>query len=134
MCLQWCHVTRQIVHNDYPCFHCPPEIRFAQIELDCSTCAHYGGMNCALTAMSIPSQRNCCHHNAIQTPMGMLELNMDNIHADQLAFHQVRDLEELFWLVESAPEPNMIHPGVVLVNLEDLSVPYVYGLPASEWE
>ena len=26
MCLQWCHVTEQIVHNDYPCFFCPPEI------------------------------------------------------------------------------------------------------------
>jgi len=133
MCLQWCHVTRQVVHNDHACFHCPSAIRLAKINEDCSTCVHFRGLTCALTRVSLPAQRSCCHHNVEATPAGPLELSADHIHPMQLIFHQVADLEQLFWLVESAPEPQLIRPGVILVQLEDLSLPFVYGIPANEW-
>lgn len=133
MCLQWCHVTKQIVHNDHPCFHCPAVIRLAKAEDDCSTCLHFCGLTCALTSVCIPVQRTCCHHNVEATPAGFLELTADDIHPAQLSHHNVKDLEQLFWLVESAPEPRVIRPGVIQVQLEDLSVPFVYGVPANEW-
>ena len=134
MCLQWCHVTHEIVHNDHSCFHCPTAIRLANAEKDCSSCTHFCGLNCALTSLPIPLQRTCCHHNVEATPSGLLELSADNIHPAQLIYHQVKNIEELFWLVESAPEPNVIRPGVIQVQLEDLAVPFVYGVPASEWQ
>jgi hypothetical protein len=67
------------------------------------------------------------------TRSGALELTADNIHPMQLLYHDVKDLEQLFWLVESAPEPQVIRPGVIRVQLDDLSVPFVYGVPAREW-
>jgi hypothetical protein len=133
MCLQWCHVTQQIVHNDHPCFHCPSFIRFAKTNEDCSTCAHFRGQTCALTRVLIPAQRNCCHHNVKVTEPGPLRLTSKNIDPIQLIFHQVSDIEQLFWLVESAPEPKVIRRGVIEVQLDDLALPFVYGLPADEW-
>ena len=133
MCLQWCHVTKQIIHNDHACFHCPTAIRLARENEDCATCTHYRGQTCALTGIAIPAQRNCCHHNVQATPSGTLELTADNIHPMQLIFHLVDDLEQLFWLVESAPEPKVIRPGVIQVQLDDLAVPFVYGVPISAW-
>lgn len=133
MCLQWCHVRKLIVHNDHPCFHCPTAIRLAKTDEDCSTCAHYRGQTCAMTGMEIPKQRSCCHHDVETTQLETLELTADNIHPMQLLFHDVQDLEGLFWLVESAPEPKVIRPGVIQVQMEDLAVPFVYGIPASEW-
>jgi len=133
MCLQWCHVTKQIIHNDHPCLHCPTAIRLAKAEEDCSTCAHFRGQTCALTAMSIPPHRTCCHHNVKVTLLETLELTTDNLHPWHLIFHQVKDLAELFWLVESAPEPKVIRPGVIEVRMEDLAVPFIYGVPSGEW-
>ena len=134
MCLQWCHVRKIIVHNDHPCFHCPTAIRLANADKDCSTCAHFCGQTCALTRMSIPIDRTCCHHNVETTRIETLELTEDNVHPKQLIFHGVKDLEGLFWLVESAPEPKVIRPGVIQVQMEDLAVPFVYGIPAGEWK
>ena len=129
MCLQWCHVRQMIVHNDHPCFHCPIAIRDAHRDEDCSTCLHYAGQTCALTKFTIPVQRTCCHHNSTPTMLETLELTSDNIHPMQLVYHNVPDLEALFWTVESAPEPVTIRPGVIQVRMEDLALPLVYGQP-----
>lgn len=129
MCLQWCHVRQMIIHNDFACFHCPSAIHLAKRDEDCSTCLHYAGQTCALTKSSIPSQRSCCHHNCEITQGNTLELTADNIHPMQLIFHNVPDLEALFWAVESAPEPLVIRPGVIQVQMEDLALPLVYGQP-----
>ncbi|HRJ58939.1 MAG TPA: hypothetical protein PLV64_21825 [Anaerolineales bacterium] len=131
MCLQWCHVRSQIINNDHPCFHCPGAIRYAREQEDCSTCRHFAGRTCALTKAPIPDRRTCCHHNSEITRLEVLDLTADNIHPMQLIFHDVPDLEALFWLVESAPEPQVVRPGVVRVRMEDLALPLVYGQPAS---
>ena len=133
MCLQWCHVTRQIIDNDHPCFHCDPGVRFGRAREDCATCRHVHGGNCALTAMPIPRERTCCHHNVEPTPIGRLELGREHVSIHVLQAHCARDLEDLFWLVESAPEPKVIRRGVIEVQLDDLALPFVYGLPADEW-
>lgn len=132
MCLQWCHVRQIVVHNDYACFHCPTAIRLAKREEDCSTCLHYAGQSCALTKSAIPARRTCCHHNSEITDLEILELNSDNIHPMQLIFHYVPDLETLFRVVDSAPEPVLIRPGVIQVRMADLALPLVYGQAMDE--
>ncbi len=134
MCLQWCHVTRQIIDNDYPCVHCDPDKRFGKAREDCATCRHVRGENCALSAMPIPQERTCCHHDVEATPQGRLELGMAHVHPSVLQSHRARDLMDLFWMVESAPEAQPIGQGMIAVQLEELAVPFVYGVPASEWE
>lgn len=134
MCLQWCHVTNQVVDNDYPCLHCPPGIRLAQREHSCSTCQHREGAGCQLTGQRLPLAQSCCHHNARRrNPAALLLLTTRNVHPAQLALHGVGNLEALFWAVESAPEPEVIQANELVVRLADLAVPWVYGLPAEAW-
>jgi hypothetical protein len=134
MCLQWCHVTQKIINNDYPCVHCEPEVRFGKAREDCATCCHVRGKMCALTSMPIPRERTCCHHNADLTPAGRLELGIDHVAAHVLRAHRARDLVDLFWLVESAPEPNVIRQGVIEVDMAELAVPFIYGIPSTDWD
>jgi len=134
MCLQWCHVRSLIIHNDHPCLHCLGVIRFARQGEDCSACAHYGGQLCNLTKSAIPAARTCCHHNVNPLQIEVLDLTEENILPMQLILYQVNNLKELFWLVESAPEPIELPNGALQVRMEDLAVPMVYGLPANEWE
>jgi len=134
MCLQWCHVTRQIIDNDHPCTHCAPDARFGKTREGCATCRHIRGKTCALSAMPLPEERTCCHHNVEPTPAGRLVLGEEHVSMHVLRTHRARDLVDLFWLVESAPEPKVIGPGMIEVELEDLATPFIYGIPASEWD
>ena len=134
MCLQWCHVRSLIVHNDHACLHCERSFRLAKQAEDCSTCAHYAGENCGLTKTAIPAARTCCHHNAILLNVDILELTTEkNILPMQLIQYQVGSLKELFWLVESAPEPLELPNDVLQVRMADLALPMVYGIPSQEW-
>lgn len=134
MCLQWCHVTDQVVDNDYPCFHCPPEIRLAKRGHSCQTCQHRVGAGCQLTGHRLPLSQSCCHHNVRRrNPAALLLLTDRNVHPVQLALHQAENLEALFWAVESAPEPEVLQPNEIVVRLADLAIPWVYGLPADAW-
>jgi hypothetical protein len=47
--------------------------------------------------------------------------------------HQVQTIEQLFWSVETAPEPQVTTGRIVLVSIEELAVPWVYGLPSYAW-
>jgi len=132
VCLQWCHVTEQIVHNDYPCFFCPPEMRLAQIAETCAVCSHHQGERCQLTGQKLPRSQTCCHHNVIPQ-RGLMAVTEKNVHPALLLLHQVKTVEQLFWAVETAPEPQVTTAGVVLVAIDDLAVPWVYGLPAYAW-
>ena len=132
MCLQWCHVTEQIVNNDYPCFFCPPEIRLAMSAETCGTCSHRCGERCQLTGQNTPHSEFCCHFEVIPQH-GLRALTEKSVHPALMQVHQVETIEQLFWAVETAPEPQVTTGGVVLVSIEELAVPWVYGLPSYAW-
>ena len=56
-----------------------------------------------------------------------------NVHPALMQVHQVKTVEQLFWAVESAPEPHVTTGGVVLVPIEELAIPWIYGLPVYAW-
>lgn len=70
MCLTVCRATETIYDNDrtYVCSTCSLKTRKDESQV-CDTCKHFreganGGNYCALTSMSIPQNRWCCHWNA----------------------------------------------------------------------
>jgi hypothetical protein len=134
MCLQWCHVTSQVLNNHFACEHCPASIRDAKVGRVCDTCQHRQGETCTLTKQALPQARSCCHHDA-QISGGKVSITLANVPASLLDAMQVTTLEDLFWAVESAPEPELVDddPNHLMLDLQDLAVPFIYGLPADEW-
>ncbi len=151
MCLQWCHVTRQLLDNDLPCEHCPDSVRFAHIERSCGECLYrevgitqprYGFATadappvvfCGLTRMLLPPTHTCCHWNAELTPAdAVLTLTDADVARGLLRRYRLTTVAELFAESDTAPESAQAAGGVVVVPLADLSVPEIYGVPAYEW-
>ena len=150
MCLQWCHVTRQLIDNDLPCEHCPDAVRFAHSEHRCADCAHhrmgvptarYGfaaaGVPprpyCGLTRMALPPAGTCCHWNAALTPAeSVLTLTDADVARGLLRRYRVTSVAALFDESDTAPA-YQAQAGAVRVPLADLAVPEIYGVPSSAW-
>jgi hypothetical protein len=135
MCLQWCHVQFWLLNNDLPCWFCEyggdgwPE----RPDQRCASCWHNQGDHCALTMMALPSSRTCCHWNAARTPDEVLELTNLDVAPGTLETYAVGSVAELFATSPTAP-PYTVQDGRVRVRLDDLAVPWVYGIGASAWE
>jgi len=139
MCLQFCHVTRQLIDNDIPCHHCPDVIRFAHVGHRCEGCKHYHPREgkkalCDLTKMPIPLGRTCCHWNVNIEQTGILRITEDMVAPGLMAWRLASTVRELFDLSETAPEYEVDERGSVVVPLEDLALPDVYGLDATQWD
>ncbi len=132
MCLQWCHVTGQVVDNDYFCPHC--SLWMKKPGLSCASCAHRRGQFCGLTGHPLPRSGYCCHHNATLHRFGFILLTEEHVHPAEMALHQVESIEDIFWAVETAPEPVALSPNEVWVSLQELASPWVYGIPAWLWQ
>jgi len=137
MCLQLCHVTNQIINNDLPCEHCAPAVRYAHAQLSCVSCVHYTERPgkpplCAMTRQRLPKARTCCHWNVARCAEAILIIGEKDIAPDVLAAANARTVAELFDRSDTAPTYER-HGRNIVVSLEDLSVPEVYGVPSDEW-
>jgi len=133
MCLQWCHVSAQLIDNDLPCEHCPDAVRFAHAERSCAECCHrrvgtararYGFVAedaprayCGLTRMPLPAAgwplalrlpagqtTGCCHWNAELTPPEtVLTLTESNVARGLLRRYRVASVAEMFNESDTAP-------------------------------
>lgn len=133
MCLQWCHVAHQLIDNDFPCAHCPPERRFAHTGRTCAACRHFvaAARLCTLTHEDVPGSA-CCHYD-ILPDSGQRFVRREDVAMGLLERYGVAEVAGLFERSETAPECEPQGEGA-WVELADLAVPEVYGLPADEWD
>lgn len=130
MCLQWCHVTQQLIDNDIPCSHCA--LRVVSETHTCATCTHARGTICSLTRSELPLVRRCCHWNAT-LQRGLRMVDIFDLAPGLLVRYGVDTVTELFAASDTAPDVG-IGQGFVLVFLNELALPEVYGIPADEWD
>lgn len=136
MCLQMCHVTRQVIDNDLPCDHCA--VRLAHASKQCVTCRHCRQRAgrppvCRLTRQSLPAAQTCCHWNA-DTLAGRVVLDAEDIAPGVMAYHGAGTVAELFGVVTTAtPNFTALAGGGVEVDMDELARPVIYGVVASEW-
>ncbi len=137
MCLQWCHVRSWLIDNDLPCMECDHgEADRLPVAWTCVSCTHViardgqAGM-CNLTRETLPLAGRCCHWCAELTPAVSLALSTDQL-APWLA--EAGEVVEVFAASPSAPPIAFDAAGRVVVAIDDLSVPLVYGVPALDWD
>lgn len=134
MCLQWCHVHSWLIDNDLPCAGCERgEAARLPAAWSCASCTHLIARNnqaamCGLTREAPPLIGRCCHWQAEPSTLADLAIGDDAI-APWLAGTAVT----IFERSPSAP-PVSVAAGQVLVALDSLSVPLVYGVPAADWD
>lgn len=138
MCLQWCHVRGLVIDNDLPCTGCT---RFPAhslpVQEHCSTCIHMKQENgaqalCALSRMPLPKIGRCCHYNVVEDDRRTVQLSTAHVAPEVLQIWDVADVAELFAQSASAPDYAVVE-GLIHVDLWDLALPFVYGVPAPFW-
>lgn len=137
MCLQWCHVRRWLINNDFVCTGCDygdPQRLPAQFS--CRTCAHRVVQvstedMCGLTHEYLPVVRRCCHWNV--APCSAITLVLKN---DDLApwIQGPQGVVGVFNESDTAPDVVVDGEQRVAVTLDELSVPLVYGVPSPNWD
>lgn len=144
MCLQWCYVGGSgkgneqgwLIDNDVPCWGCPA---YGQPPASCDTCSHRRkgdhGPFCGLTKLGLPYAGGCCHHNTRLDRRAERALLVDEVPvaAWVLAVHHVATPAELLAEHHSAPELE-VRDGRAWLRLDELAVPFVYGVTADAWE
>ena len=137
MCLQWCHVQCWLINNDLPCTGCPSgDPQRLPAPLACATCTQHVAQAgtrgiCMLTREQVPLAGRCCHWNADAQTTSPLVLGTADL-APWL--HAPRGVAGVFDDSETAPEVAVDAQQRVTVNLDDLSVPLVYGVPSADWD
>ena len=137
MCLQWCHVRSWLIDNDLSCTGCDrSEPELLPAAWSCASCthliAHDGQVRiCGLTRETLPLAGRCCHWSAELTSSAALALSAAEL-APWLA--EAGDAAEVFAASPSAPPISFDAAGQVVVAIDDLSVPLVYGVPAPDWD
>lgn len=145
MCLQWCYVGGAgegneqgwLIDNDVPCWGCPAY--GLPPPASCDTCTHRrqgeAGPMCALTKLPLPYAGGCCHHNADVGSGATLAVALDDLAVAPwvLAVHQAATPAELLATHHSAPELE-VRDGRAWLRLDELAVPFVYGVTADAWE
>lgn len=138
MCLQWCHVRRLLIDNDLPCSGCS-RFPIQQLPHDeqCSSCCHrreqQGAVFCGLSQMPLPRAGRCCHWNCCEDTRQIITLTDADVAPEVLAIWDVRQVGDLFAQSDTAPDYEQ-QGDAVRVNLWDLALPLVYGVPAAHWE
>jgi hypothetical protein len=140
MCLQWCHVRRLLIDNDLPCSGCTrfPAFLLPQTE-SCQSCQHRRAQEgeqvfCSLSQMPLPKAGRCCHWQVEADTRSEIALTTADVAPDVLAIWNVDTVAELFERSETAPDYEPAGSEGVRVNLDDLALPFVYGVPAAQWE
>jgi hypothetical protein len=140
MCLQWCHNRRLLIDNDLPCSDCTrfPAFLLPQEER-CQSCQHRREQDgkpafCSLSQMPLPKAGRCCHWNVEVDTRSEITLTTADVASDLLAIWDVDSVAELFARSETAPDYEQEGSESVRVNLDDLALPFVYGVPAAHWE
>jgi hypothetical protein len=89
---------------------------------------------CALTKLALPYARSCCHHNANLT-VTQIAVALDDLAVAPwvLALHHAATPAALLADHHSAPELEL-HDGQAYLRLDELAVPFVYGVTADSWE
>src|SRR6266498_3050234 len=137
MCLQWCHVRSWLIDNDLSCTGCDrSEPDLLPAAWSCASCTHliaHDGQAriCGLTRETLPLAGRCCHWSAELTSSAALALSATEL-APWLA--EAGDAAEVFAASSSAPPISFGAAGQVIVAIDDLSVPLVYGVPAPDWD
>lgn len=134
MCLQWCHVRAWVIDNDLACIGCdrgdPERLPDAW---SCVGCVHHSARDgqiaiCGLTHETLPVCQRCCHWQTARTTMSTLVIGDANI-APWIG----GTARDVFVASPSAP-PIVFDNDRIIVDLDDLSVPLVYGVPAPDWD
>jgi hypothetical protein len=140
MCLQWCHVRRLLIDNDLPCSGCTrfPAFLLPQEE-GCQSCQHRREQDgkpafCSLSQMPLPKAGRCCHWNAEVDTRSEIRLTTADVAPDVLVIWDANTVAELFARSETAPDYEPAGSESVRVSLDDLALPFVYGVPAAQWE
>lgn len=137
MCLQWCHVRSWLIDNDLPCTGCDrSNVERLPASWTCASCTHLVARDgqagiCGLTRESLPLVGRCCHWRVELTSSTALTLTAADL-APWLA--AAGDVAEVFDASPSAPPISFDGAGRVVVAIDDLSVPLVYGVPAPDWD
>jgi len=137
MCLQWCHVRSWLIDNDLPCTGC--DLRDPQllpVSWSCASCTHLRPRDgqagiCGLTRETLPLADRCCHWRVEVAPSAALVLSAAEL-APWLA--EATDVAEVFAASPSAPSIACDPTSRVIVAIDDLNVPLVYGVPACDWD
>ncbi len=137
MCLQWCHRQGWLINNDVICGNC--DYRAPQslpTSFACTTCTHReerAGTEgaCTLTREVVPLAGRCCHWNVAPNRAIILVLS----HAELAPWISgPRGVSGVFDESDTAPDVVVDTQQRVTVNLEELSVPLVYGVPSADWD
>lgn len=137
MCLQWCHVRSWLIDNDLPCTGCDrSDVERLPAAWSCVSCTHLIAREgqagiCGLTRESLPLAGRCCHWRVDLTPTATLALSTAEL-APWLA--DAGEVAEVFAASPSAPPISFDAAGRIVVAIDDLSVPLVYGVPAPDWD
>lgn len=137
VCLQWCHVQNWLINNDVVCTGC--EYRDPQrlpTPFSCQTCTHRIGQAetagmCELTREHLPVIGRCCHWNAATCSVITLVLKTADLAPWMDAS---RGIVGVFDESDTAPDVMIDAEQQVVVNLDDLSIPLVYGVPSPNWD
>lgn len=140
MCLQWCHVRRLLIDNDLPCSGCTrfPAFLLPQEE-SCQSCQHRREQDgkpafCSLSQMPLPKAGRCCHWNAEVDTRQIVQLTTADVAPDVLTIWGVDTVAALFQHSDTAPDYEREGSESIRVNLDDLALPFIYGVPAAQWE
>lgn len=136
MCLQFCHVRGWLIDNDVPCWECPAY--GVPPAASCDTCVHRregeAGPFCGVTKLALPYAGGCCHHNAsVNTVQIAVPLDELAVAPWVLAAHHAATPAALLADHHSAPELEL-RDGRAWLRLDELAVPFVYGVTADAWE
>jgi hypothetical protein len=140
MCLQWCHVRRLLIDNDLPCSGCSRFPAFLLLQEEgCESCQHWREQDgkpafCSLSQMPLPKIGRCCHWQVEADTRSEITLTTADVAPDVLTIWGVDTVAELFERSETAPDYETSDTDHVSVNLDDLALPFVYGVPAAQWD
>ncbi|WP_322489354.1 hypothetical protein [Chloroflexus sp.] len=125
-----------LIDNDLPCWDCPA---YGQPPAaSCDTCIHRregeAGAFCGLTKLALPYAEWCCHHNA-SVNASQIAVALDDLAVAPwlLAVYHAMTPAELLADHHSAPELELRDKRAWL-RLDELAVPFVYGVTADAWE
>ena len=133
MCLSLCHIRRMVYfnHEENLCGGCARNL--LRSAGSCVTCQHRQGAVCLLTAMRTPVRGWCCHYD-VSPIAGVLSLTPDVV-GPVLRWDFGGDIAEMLETFGVAFTTHATGADTEYrVAVEDLAVPWVYGVACDDWE
>lgn len=124
MCLCYCH-NRNILFDSDENDVCGDCVHNTARGRNCASCMHAAGNICQMSRAALPTRRWCCHHDV--TPRrGWRALT----NRDLRGCLRFNGLAAVLGLYDAEYRES---GGAVLVNLDALAIPLIYGVPVSHW-